>query len=121
MSAPPTGPRGGAAPPFGDHAWASARPGGYAWWYFDAVTPAGDGLCCIVFLGSVFSPSYALRSARGERALPTEHAAVNLALYRGGRDRPRRPAWVMSEYGAPVPGSTPQGASGLAPHAGTAP
>ena len=31
---------------------------------------------------------------RGERALPLEHTAVNLALYRGGR----QVTWVMSEY-----------------------
>ena len=79
-----------------------ATPGGYAWWYFDALTPAGDALVCIFFAGAVFSPEYAARLRRGERALPTEHAAVNLALYRGagGGSASRQAAWVMSEYGA---------------------
>jgi carotenoid 1,2-hydratase len=49
---------------------------------------------CILFAGSVFSPRYAARLRRAEQALPVEHAAVNLALYRGGR----QVAWVMSEY-----------------------
>jgi carotenoid 1,2-hydratase len=77
---------------------AAATPGGYVWWYVDALSPSGDGLVCIFFAGSVFSPDYAARLGRGERALPGEHAAVNLALYRGGR----RVAWVMSEYGSLV-------------------
>jgi carotenoid 1,2-hydratase len=73
---------------------AIAEPGGYAWWYVDALTPSGDGLVCILFLGSVFSSKYAARWKRGERARPLEHCAVNLALYRGGR----RVGFVMSEY-----------------------
>ena len=73
---------------------AAMTPGGYVWWYFDALTPAGDGLACIFFVGAVFSPSYAARWRRGRNPLPSEHAAVNLALYRGGK----QVAWVMSEY-----------------------
>jgi carotenoid 1,2-hydratase len=79
---------------------AITQPGGYAWWYVDALTPSGDGVVCILFLGSVFSPLYAARCRRGERAMPLEHCGVNLALYRGGR----RIAFVMSEY--PRAGST---------------
>lgn len=82
--------------PEGDPTWrrAIAAPGGYAWWYVDALTDEGDGLVCILFLGSVFSPLYAARCRRGERAMPLEHCAVNLALYRRGK----RIAFVMSEY-----------------------
>ena len=72
-------------------------PGGYAWWYLDALSPEGDGLVCILFAGSVFSPRYAARVRQGERALPTEHCAVNLALYKGGRQI----AWVMAEHSGP--------------------
>lgn len=72
------------------------RPGGYAWWYFDAVSDCGQrALTAIFFIGSVFSPDYAARVRRGERPRPEEHLAVNLALYERGRPR----AWVMSEYG----------------------
>jgi carotenoid 1,2-hydratase len=70
--------------------------GSYRWWYIDALSDDGRrGLTAILFVGSVFSPSYAARLRRGEAALPEEHVAVNLALYEGGRQR----TWVMSEYG----------------------
>lgn len=73
------------------------RPGGYAWWYFDAVSDDGArALTAIFFVGSVFSPDYAARVRRGETARAEEHVGVNLALY----DRGRKRAWVMSEYGA---------------------
>jgi carotenoid 1,2-hydratase len=79
------------------HPIRDVRPGGYAWWYFDALSD--DGACAltaIFFVGSVFSPDYAGRLRRGESARAEEHVAVNLALYERGRKR----AWVMSEYGA---------------------
>jgi carotenoid 1,2-hydratase len=76
---------------------AGVPSGGYHWWYFDALSQDGErALTAIFFIGSVFSPSYALRLRRGEPARPEEHVAVNLALY----ERGRQVAWVMSEYGA---------------------
>lgn len=67
------------------------RSGAYLWLYTDVV--AGDlTAVCIFLVGSVFSPRYAARLRR--RALPLEHCAVNVALYRGGR----RVAWAFSEY-----------------------
>lgn len=72
------------------------RPGGYAWWYFDAVSDDGArALTAIFFIGSVFSPDYAARIRRGEAARAEEHLGVNLALYERGKKR----AWVMSEHG----------------------
>jgi len=72
-------------------------PGGYAWWYIDAISDDGEhALTAIFFIGSVFSASYAARARRGERAPAEEHLCVNLALYRRGK----RVAWVMSEYDA---------------------
>jgi carotenoid 1,2-hydratase len=72
-------------------------PGGYAWWYFDALSDDGQrGLTAIFFRGSVFSPSYAARVRRGAMPSADEHLGVNLALY----ERGRQVAWVMSEYGA---------------------
>ncbi len=72
-------------------------PGGYAWWYLDALSDDGaHGLTIIAFIGSVFSPYYArARAARG--AVPPtrlEHCAINVALYgpergRVGHDRAR--------------------------------
>jgi carotenoid 1,2-hydratase len=72
------------------------EPGGYAWWYFDALSDDGErALTTIFFRGSVFSPDYAKRMRAGG-ASADEHLGVNLALY----DRGRQVAWVMSEYGA---------------------
>jgi len=69
-------------------------PGGYAWWYVDALSADGrHGLTLIAFIGSVFSPYYAWQRRRGE-ADPLNHCALNVALY-GPRAR-----WSMTERGA---------------------
>jgi carotenoid 1,2-hydratase len=66
-------------------------PGGYSWWYVDAISDDGaHGLTIIAFLGSVFSPYYK-RSGRGD---PLAHSALNVALY-GPQAR-----WAMTERGA---------------------
>jgi carotenoid 1,2-hydratase len=73
----------------------SVAPGGYAWWYIDALSDDGTrGLTLIAFIGSVFSPYYAWARRRGRRD-PLNHCAFNVALYaaRGGR-------WAMTERGA---------------------
>ncbi len=67
---------------------------GYAWWYVDALSDDGaHGITIIAFLGSVFSPWYALARRRGPTD-PLNHAAVNVSLYGAPRrwsltDRPR--------------------------------
>jgi len=67
----------------------------YAWWYIDALSDDGrHALTLIAFIGSVFSPYYA-RARRHGPADPTDHVAVNLALYGDG---PR--CWTMTERGA---------------------
>ena len=44
-------------------------PGGYAWWYIDALSDDGRcGLTIIAFIGSVFSPYYALARRRAPGA-----------------------------------------------------
>ncbi len=66
-------------------------PGGYAWWYIDALSDDGaDALTVIGFVGSVFSPYYAWAGRKD----PEHHSALNVALYRarGGR-------WSMTERG----------------------
>jgi len=69
-------------------------PGGYAWWYVDALHPAGHfGLAIIGFVGSVFSPYYAWRRQRGQ-ADPLDHCALNVGLYLPGRHY-----WSMTERG----------------------
>ena len=67
------------------------QPGGYAWWYVDAISEDGkQGLTIIAFVGSVFSPYYAWAGRRE----PENHCAINVALYgeRMGR-------WSMTERG----------------------
>ena len=76
-------------------------PGGYAWWYIDALSDDGQcALVAIIFIGSVFSPYYARarrRSATAGRPMPPaeQHVAINLALYRPGRSG----RWTMTERG----------------------
>ena len=72
-------------------------PGGYAWWYVDAVSDdARFGLVLIAFVGSVFSPYYARarRQAPLHRADPLQHNALNLSLY-----TPAGKRWSMTERG----------------------
>ena len=70
---------------------AALNPGGYAWWYLDAISDDGaHGICIIAFLGSVFSPYYA--AARRYRAgAPLDHCAFNIVLTGGMR------RWCMTE------------------------
>ena len=66
-------------------------PGGYAWWYVDAVADGGDfGLTIIGFVGSVFSPYY----RRSGRRDPLDHSTINVSLY-----GPRAARWTMTERG----------------------
>lgn len=75
-------------------------PGGYAWWYVDALSDDGrHGLTIIAFVGSVFSPWYARERRRmragGPSARPESYCAINVALYQtGGRD-----VWAFTEHG----------------------
>lgn len=76
-------------------------PGGYAWWYLDALSDDGQcGLTVIAFIGSVFSPYYAWARKRGNGvADPLNHCALNVALYaRPGSAAPT--AWTMTERGS---------------------
>jgi carotenoid 1,2-hydratase len=78
---------------------APVAPGGYTWWYVDALSDDGAyGLSIIAFIGSVFSPYYTLaRSRARKRGIsvdPRNHCAMNIALY--GRQGSR---WAMTERG----------------------
>jgi carotenoid 1,2-hydratase len=93
------------------NAYSNVRPGGYAWWYFDAVSDDGArALTAIFFIGSVFSPDYAARVRRGEVARAEDHLGINLALYERGKKR----AWVMSEHGAAALGGVGDGGPRIA-------
>jgi carotenoid 1,2-hydratase len=71
-------------------------PGGYLWWYIDALSDDGQyGLSIIAFVGSVFSPYYAWARARSGGCAPAENfCALNVALY-----GPRVGRWAMTERG----------------------
>jgi carotenoid 1,2-hydratase len=78
-------------------------PGGYAWWYLDALSDDGHyGLTVIAFIGSVFSPYYAWARRQGQgKADPLDHCALNVALYAGPQAPRHRAAqaWTMTERG----------------------
>lgn len=74
-------------------------PGGYAWWYLDAVSDDGQvAVTVIAFVGSVFSPRYAkarrLMDRGGPPADPERCCAINVALYR----RSGRKTWALTEH-----------------------
>jgi len=67
-------------------------PGGYVWWYVDALSDDGRyGLTLIAFVGSVFSPYYA-RARRSGLCNPLDHCALNISLY-----GPHSRRWAMTE------------------------
>lgn len=69
----------------------TVAPGGYAWWYVDAISADGArAITIIAFIGSVFSPYYAWSGRRN----PFDHCAINVAIY-----EPRRHHWAMTERG----------------------
>jgi len=68
-------------------------PGGYLWWYVDAISDDGrEALTLIVFVGSVFSPYYH-RTRRSGLIDPEQHCAFNTILYGPGS----RKRWSMTE------------------------
>jgi carotenoid 1,2-hydratase len=72
----------------------AVAPGGYAWWYVDALSDDGrHALAVIALVGSVFSPYYARARRRGA-ADPLHHCALNVALY-GARGK----RWALTERG----------------------
>ena len=68
-------------------------PGGYLWWYVDAISDDGrEAMTLIVFVGSVFSPYYHRARRRGVAAAEA-HCAFNTILYGPGS----RKRWSMTE------------------------
>jgi len=69
----------------------TSRPDAYRWLYLDV--SAGDFTAVAIFMyGAPFSARYSERASQG--AHPSQHSAVNFALYRKGQ----RKLWVHSEY-----------------------
>jgi carotenoid 1,2-hydratase len=87
----------------GDAGWAVPAgvlrsPGGFAWWYVDLVTPAGDGAVLIWSYGLPFLPGYAGSARAGSAPMPVERPSVNLAVYRAGK-----PAFYLLQEHPPSP------------------
>jgi carotenoid 1,2-hydratase len=84
-------------------------PGGYAWWYVDALSPiqpdgSAHALTVIAFVGSVFSPYYAwARRRHGDAGVSAEaHCAINVSLYwRAPRSTHFERLWAMTERNEP--------------------
>lgn len=71
------------------------KPGGYRWWYVDAISDDHrHALSLIAFVGSVFSPYYAWALARKPDTDPDDHCALNVSLYGEAGRR-----WTMTERG----------------------
>ena len=72
-------------------------PRGYQWWYIDGLSDDGRlGVTVIAFIGSVFSPYYALSG----RSRPENHCALNVAIYKPRHmGDPRGNRWSMTERG----------------------
>lgn len=67
---------------------------GYCWWYLDALSDDGKhGITIIAFIGTVFSPWYALarRAEGGNGGDPHDHCCLNVVLY-GAPSR-----WAMTD------------------------
>lgn len=85
---------GGGGNPGGFDFDVAVPAGGYKWWYVDALSADGAfGITLIAFIGSVFSPYYALARRMGHGD-PLNFCALNVALY-----GPRRKIWAMTERG----------------------
>lgn len=89
------GPIGGRHPDGTPRFDQAVPPGGYLWWYVDALSDDGQyGLTIIAFVGSVFSPYYYWARARNPNTNPENHCAINVALY-----GPHARRWTMTERG----------------------
>jgi carotenoid 1,2-hydratase len=73
-----------------------AEPGAYEWWYFHALSPAGDGVLLSLFQGLPFHPQYLTQINRyrhrlgaSQRPWPgleaSRYPAAYMAVYEGGR------------------------------------
>jgi hypothetical protein len=59
-------------------------PGGFVWWYVDALNAEGDGFVCIWSWGLPFLPGRAAAWRAGSPHATVDAPSLNLAVYRGG-------------------------------------
>ena len=61
------------------------NPGGFVWWYVDALDEQLNGLVLIWSFGLPFLPGYLQAARDGRPEPPGQHPSLNIALYRDGR------------------------------------
>ena len=61
------------------------HPGGFTWWYVDALDEKLNGLVLIWSFGLPFLPGYLKAARTGNPESPADYPSLNLALYREGR------------------------------------
>ncbi len=61
-------------------------PGGFVWWYIDAVDARGDGVVLIWSFGLPFLPGVLARARAGVPLRPRERPSLNVVGYRGGEE-----------------------------------
>lgn len=60
-------------------------PGGFLWWYADALDEHGDGVVIIWSFGLPFLPGYAGAARRGRAARAGARPSLNIAIYQDGK------------------------------------
>ena len=60
-------------------------PGGFMWWYADAVDDDGNGFVLIWSWGLPFLPGYASAERRGMPQMPGDRPSLNLSVYKDGK------------------------------------
>ncbi|MEM7674478.1 MAG: hypothetical protein AAF449_00590 [Myxococcota bacterium] len=61
------------------------NPGGFVWWYVDALDEDLNGIVAIWSFGLPFLPGYLQAARDGRPETPAAHPSLNIALYRRGR------------------------------------
>ncbi len=61
------------------------RPGGYEWWYFDAMSENGYSIVVIFYEGNPFSRKY-IQAVQKDEAISGHHfPAISISLYKNGK------------------------------------
>lgn len=60
------------------------NPGGYEWWYFDAVSGEGLTIVVIFYDGNPFSKRYIQSLKSDRKAYPSDFPAITISLYQHG-------------------------------------
>lgn len=69
-------------------------PGGFAWWYVDAVNNHGDGIVLIWSFGLPFLPGYLNANRNNQIQTATQRPSLNIAIYSAGRPS----FYLLQEY-----------------------